>query len=339
MRNSKVARLKSALPGTSCQLSAFAEKAAVPFPRRREVGFSRAAPTLVERLFGRFFLFTLLILTTTPTFAAPAPGDTLPSLSLTSANGGTRPLWTPGKITIVSFCAFWCDTWKEQSQRMTSAQNQTRGLPVEWKIVSVDGRWSDKSREPGWNALARTALLDTGGRVTDRLKIHAVPTTLVVNGNGRVVLALQGIARSQEVLKVVRAELNGDQPNAQGAPMRLVFDDFPSRDAKMDDRLLDILRARGVKAKLCGSNERHQSSPALVQRARREGHELSAPFVSKGRGVVDPFDWKRPGRDELLRRVLNGSAPGRTLVLHAGVSDTLAVLPQLLDSLRKRGLI
>ncbi len=221
---------------------------------------------------------------------------------------------------------------------MTSAQEQTRGLPVDWQIVSVDGRWSDKSREPGWNEMARTALLDTGGSVTNLLKIHAVPTTLIVDETGQVQLSIQGIARSNDILGQVRAILNGDN-SPQGAPLRLVFDDFPSRNAGQDDRLLDILRAANVKATLCGSEERRQNSPAITRRARAEGHELKAPFGNATRGVVDAFDWKRPGRDELLRRVLNGAAPGKTVLLHAGVGETLDALPTLLGSLHRRGLI
>ena len=221
---------------------------------------------------------------------------------------------------------------------MSSAREQTRALPVDWQIVSVDGRWSDKSREPGWNELARTALLDTGGTITNRLQIHAVPTTLIVDETGHVVLSLQGIARSSEVLQKVRATLSGEGPEGS-APVRLVFDDFPSRDARQDDRLLDILRASNVKAILCGAASRRHNSPAIVRRAKAEGHELRAPFGNATRGVVDAFDWKRPGRDELMRRVLGGAAPAKTVLLHAGVSETLEALPALLSSLRKRGLI
>ncbi|BCM91405.1 hypothetical protein IAD21_03277 [Abditibacteriota bacterium] len=296
----------------------------------------RLFPLASSSLQVAFPLISLLL--ASPALAAPTPGDTLPPLSLTSASGGTRPLWARGHITVVSFCAFWCDTWKEQSRRMASAQEQTRGLPVDWQIVSVDGRWSDKSREPGWTDLARTALLDTGGNVTNRLKIHAVPTTLVVDETGRVLLSLQGIARSNVILQSVRAILNGD--GAQDTtPVRLVFDDFPSRDARQDDHLLDILRAANVKAILCGSNQRRQNSPAITRRAKAEGHELKAPFGNATKGVVDAFDWKRPGRDELMRRVLNGAAPGKIVLLHAGVNETLEALPALLDSLHRRGLL
>ncbi len=284
----------------------------------------------------RFLLFLLLF--SVPAFAAPAPGDSFPATSLANSQGQTRAVWTPNKITVVTFCAFWCDTWKPQSLRLDASRRALAGLPVEWTFVSVDGRWSDKGRAGQGNDLTQSALLDAGGRLTDRLGIHAVPTTLVVDERGTVRFCAQGIARSQTLLSVVRAVLNGEDTPSSDAPLRLVFDDFPSRDARLDDQLLDILRARSVKAMLCGSPSRRAGSPAITARARREGHELKPPFSAKGRGIVDPFDWKRPGNDELLRRVSGAAAPGKTVLLHAGVRETVEALPAMLDALQRAGL-
>lgn len=283
-------------------------------------------------------LLLSFLLLSAPAFAAPAPGDSFPGTFLANNQGQTRAVWTRNKITVVTFCAFWCDTWKEQSHRLNASRNALAGLPVEWTFISVDGRWSDKGRASEGNDLTRTALLDVGGHLTDHLGIHAVPTTLVVDERGTVRFCAQGIARSQTLLGVVRAILNGDEVPASAAPIRLVFDDFPSRDAHLDDQLLDILRARGIKATLCGSPQRRASSPAIALRAQSEGHELKAPFGDSGRRVVDPIDWKRPGRDELLRRVSGAAAPGKTVLLHAGVRETLEALPAMLDALQRAGL-
>lgn len=286
-------------------------------------------------LISLFFVATVL----QPNFAvaAPMPGDQLPSISLTSASGGTKPIWNKGHITIVAFCAFWCDTWKEQSRRMTESQNALRGLPVQWTMVSVDGRWADKSREKSWGQIARDARLDTGGRWTNKLGIHSVPTTLVVDASGRVCYSAQGIARSQTLLQVVRGLVSGKSAAPSSAPLRLVFDDFPSNNAHLDDSLLDALRAANIRATFCGDIKRRRSSPAIVRRARMEGHILRESFGAPPRGIVDPFDWKRPGEDEMCRRVLCAVAPGKTVLLHAGVRETVEALPNLLNSLIKRG--
>jgi peptidoglycan/xylan/chitin deacetylase (PgdA/CDA1 family) len=94
-----------------------------------------------------------------------------------------------------------------------------------------------------------------------------------------------------------------------------------------------------VRATFCGDVQRRNASPVIVRRARAEGHKLRDAFGSPKRGVVDPFDWKRPGYDELCRRVLGAVAPGKTVLLHAGVRDTVEALPYILQSLRKRGLV
>lgn len=287
-------------------------------------------------------LLVLLLLVGTLTqpdsvVAAPMPGDQLPSISLTSASGGTRPVWNKGHITVVAFCAFWCDTWKEQSRRMTDSQSALRGLPVMWTMISVDGRWADKSREKSWGQIARDARLDTGGRWTNQLGIHSVPTTLVVDGEGRVRYSAQGIARSQVLLQIVRGLVSGKSAASSAAPLRLVFDDFPSNNAHLDDILLDTLRALNLRATFCGSIKRRQSSPTITRRARQEGHMVQGAFGAAPRGVVDPFDWKRPGEEEMCRRVLCAVAPGKTILLHAGVRETVQALPGLLRSLIQRG--
>lgn len=281
------------------------------------------------------FLFLAFLLT--PASAAPARGDRLPSMTLTSAAGGGREVWKRGQITVVTFCAFWCDTWKPQNERLTATRESLRGLPVAWTMVSVDGRWADKGRENAGNHLAREALLDVGGEWTNRLGIRGVPTTLVVDGGGVVRYASQGIARSQVISGVVQRVL--EAKTATLAPVRLVFDDFPSRHPRLDDQLLDVLRAAGIRALFCGDKARRAASPLVVRRAVAEGHTIRDAFGTPPRGVVDPFDWKRPGRDELQRRVLDAAAPGKTILLHAGIADTVESLPLLLKSLSNRGLM
>jgi peptidoglycan/xylan/chitin deacetylase (PgdA/CDA1 family) len=204
-------------------------------------------------------------------------------------------------------------------------------------MVSVDGRWADKTREAAYGEIAHTALLDSGGYWTNRLGIRSVPTTLVLDSSGQVHYAAQGIERSQTLLGVVRGLMQG--VSRPGVPVQLVFDDFPSRDPHLDDQLLDILRARGVRATLCGDAARRRASPIIVQRAKAEGHTLGAAFGTPSRDVVDPFDWKRPGGEELCRRVLCAAAPGKRILLHAGVRDTIEALPTMIAMLRERGLL
>lgn len=282
-------------------------------------------------------LLAALLMISSLTQAAPLAGENLPNIELATAGGKTRRAWQPGRVTVISFCAFWCDTWKEQSRRLDSSRRDLRGLPVDWTMISVDGRWSARAQDGAWSDIARHSLLDAGSRWTHKLDVISVPYTLVVDGRGKILFSAQGIVRASQVRAAARLGSGSAAP--QNGAVHLAFDDFPSKNPVLDDALLDILRARGLKVSFYGSKARRQSSPAITQRAAREGHVLGRVFNSRRQpNLIDPFDFKVVGENELLRRTSGALVPGKTLILRAGVRDTLQILPRLLDGARARGL-
>jgi len=54
--------------------------------------------------------------------------------------------------------------------------------------------------------------------------------------------------------------------------------------------------------------------------------------------VDDPYDFQRPGKKELLRRICGQAGPGSVIQLHAGSEETVAALPDIIAKLRQRGL-
>ncbi|MGH2976296.1 MAG: polysaccharide deacetylase family protein [Solirubrobacterales bacterium] len=55
---------------------------------------------------------------------------------------------------------------------------------------------------------------------------------------------------------------------------------------------------------------------------------------------VDPADWSGPGRAAVYSRVVGAAQPGSIILMHDGGGprgDTLAALPQIIDTLRNRG--
>ncbi len=300
---------------------------------------------------------------------APVVGDRLASFELRTLDD--KPYaWKPGRTTVLSFCAFWCDTWKDQLPRVREVSNITKGLPVDYATVSVDGRWTERAK----SAAAGLMLGDPGGAWTHSIGIDRVPYTLVVSASGRVAWAGYGTVRKAALADAVRASVA--ERAVVGGRVFLTFDDFPAE--RLSDELLDALRAEGVKATLFCIGSKVAGAKDLIRRAVREGHaigihswahdgdrpelarcveairaagggsaELYRPpgsekvLTLKGEALAlpvnDPYDYTRPGAEELARRVLLGARPNAVIQLHAGVDDTIKALPKILRSLRERG--
>lgn len=311
--------------------------------------------------------------------AAPEPGRLMPSFSARQLNGPVYN-WRSGRVTVFSFCAFWCDTWKEQARRLALVRSSLGSAPVDFITISVDARWSEQAtgKVPG------IVLLDAGSVLQRRLGITTIPHTLVVGTAGRIQYAAQGIVRTETLRQVITDTLDGPSPPVQA--VYLIFDDFPSRPGQsapttakdMDDRLLDVLRATGIKATFFCIGRNITGNEEVLRRAAREGHSLQihswnhsaeTPRLKEcartlqvvtgthptlyhppgsitllhlngqriNASVVNPCDYLRPGASELTRRILRAVKPGRSILLHAGVQESIDVLPGVIRSLRMRG--
>ncbi len=249
--------------------------------------------------------------------------------------------WNPGKVSVVCFCAMWCDTWKDQLPRLSKSESELQGLPVDYLAISVDGRWMD--RTPG--ARYAKLLADRGGAWTTSIGIDRVPYTLVIDASGTIRWSAHGILRSDDVVDQVRQALRP----ATAGPVYLTFDG-------VSDEILDVLRTEGVTATFfCPP----PLSGPVIDRAIREGHSVeslssspagnatlarapSSSVIRSRKGTLhlfvdDPFDLSRPGEKELRRRILNNSRPRSVIYLHSEVAQTLAVLPEVIANLRSRG--
>jgi peptidoglycan/xylan/chitin deacetylase (PgdA/CDA1 family) len=290
-----------------------------------------------------------------------------------SGPGGSAITVTPGRVTVISFVAFWCDTWKEQSRRLIAAQTAMDGLPIQWITVSVDGRWAERGKGEVCGEFA----MDPGGAIASGLEIHAIPYTLILDKLGVVQYAAQGIVRADAVRPLIAAALEETQRPA--GDVYLTFDDFPSGDR--DDALLDALAKAGVHATFFCIGRKVEAYPAIVRRAADGGnalglhswdHSAERPQLARCRDAVlkaagrvtdyyrapgsekvihssaldhsplprltvNPYDYARPGTEEIVRRVLLAAKPGCVVLLHAGVSQTVEALPAIIAGLRERG--
>lgn len=295
-----------------------------------------------------------------------APGDTLAPFTLLDAQGKPHR-WQPGTITLITVVALWCDTWKEQTARLAAARKALAGLPVSFLTIAIDGRWAERGR--GLEPLGR----DLDGAWSRRWGIQAVPFTILVDAKGTVCYAAQGIGRAEELTTQVRNTLSSRA--AAKAGVYFTFDDFPQRDDDLLLDLLRREGVK-VTFFCLGAHLEDEVRAAIARRALAEGHSLqvhswnhdadkpqltrcvaalkrlgATPTLYRAPGhvavvrlsgealplaTITPFDETRPGEAELRRRLLLALRPGIVL-LHAGVAETRAVLPDVLEAVRRRG--
>lgn len=298
----------------------------------------------------------------------PLPGTVIEPFSMPVA-GGALQEWRPGAPTVITVCAFWCDTWKVQLPRIAEARDAFGPMGVQFATVSIDGRLSERAP-----ADARPVWEDRGSRWSESLEIRQVPFTLVLDSGGVVRWVSAGTLQRDTLFAGIRKALS---PAAEsGGAVYLAFDDFPGK--RLNEELLDALRALEVPATLFCIGENAQVRPESVRRAAREGHSIQmhgwkhdaadpqiakcATFLQRlagtlptlfrppgsqqvldsaghslGLPTVDPYDYRRPGKDEVIWRVLQQLRPGCVVQLHAGVQDTLDALPDLVKRVRARG--
>lgn len=309
-----------------------------------------------------------LALALSQTRLPPVVGDSLQPFTLATREG--EPFhWQPQRPTIICFCAFWCDTWKVQLPRVKEAQQQLSGLPVDFLTVSVDGRWSER----GQQASVGVNLSDLGNRWCSALGIDRVPYTLLLDPKGTVRWASSGVLRSQDLAAAARDCLAGA---TEGGTVYLTFDDFPAPNgneelldalrsegvpatffcicSRLDANATVVKRAviEGHKLEIHAwvhdeqatdmdkCRKALQSFGADGSLYRPHGSEFVLDSSSMDRLKLhtdDPYDFQRPGIDELVRRVSGGAEPGCVIQLHAGVTDTIKALPTIIRKLRTRG--
>lgn len=298
---------------------------------------------------------------------APVPGDRLAGFGLPDAAGVVQH-WGPGRPTVVCVIAYWCDTWKDQFARLSQAQRALGGS-ADFVTVSTDGRWS----ELGQGAPTGLRLVDLGRGWSGPLGIDRIPYTFLVDPSGTIRWVKYGVLRTDDLVREARSLADASRSAERVA--YLTFDDFPP--SRGSDELLDLLRKEAVAATFFAIGRNAEARPEAVRRAAHEGHavqmhswahEASAPDLDRNRAlierltglapewyrppgsslvlrgterwpgrVVDPYDYRRPGADELYRRIMLNVIDGSVIQLHAGVPDTLAALPRLIRALRGRG--
>jgi peroxiredoxin len=140
-------------------------------------------------------------------------GQKAPDFVLADLKGETvRLSQFRGKVVVLVFFAFWCDTWKETAVRLKAVRRNLPSSSVQILGIAVDPTWKEmglKAQRKG--AFSFPVLLDRGGRVRKRYGITKVPTLLLIDANGFIRLGFLGCPRP-EILSATAMQLVGQPP-------------------------------------------------------------------------------------------------------------------------------
>ncbi|WP_027725051.1 thiol-disulfide oxidoreductase ResA [Tuberibacillus calidus] len=132
---------------------------------------------------------------------ALAEGDTAPDFALKDLQGRTVHLKDlRGKGVMLNFWGSWCDPCKEEMPFINEAYKK-KVDGVEVLAVNIRETKLVVQNFVDHNQLSFPVLLDTNGFVTDNYKVVPIPTTFLIDKNGKIVKILtRPMASVDEVL-------------------------------------------------------------------------------------------------------------------------------------------
>jgi peroxiredoxin len=138
-------------------------------------------------------------LLTTPAGAlAVAPGDAAPAFALPALDGGTVSLEAErGRVVWLDFWASWCAPCRQSFPWMSTMQRRHRERGLRVIAVSVDTRHADVQRFVGREQPAFAIALDPTGAIAARYAVRAMPSSVLIDTDGRVLAVHAGFRASE----------------------------------------------------------------------------------------------------------------------------------------------
>ncbi len=143
--------------------------------------------------------------------AMPSAGASAPSFSLPDLEGRRfSPDQYRGKVLLLNFFAFWCDTWKEELVRFKALRSSHPELDFEIVFVAVDSRERSLA-EPLMlqQGIHFPLVVDRRGEVSSLYGISTVPTLFVIDPQGKVRASYQGHPGNRLLARDLKAASGG----------------------------------------------------------------------------------------------------------------------------------
>lgn len=143
--------------------------------------------------------------------AAVQVGSTFPAMA--AYTPGSRVPDTKGKVVVVDFWASWCGPCKSSFPALQRLQDKYRKYGVEVIAVNVDTKREAMERFLTEHPVNFSVVRDVNNRLVELVEPQAMPTSLVIDRQGRVVAMHTGfqgeeteVALAQEIEKCLRVK-------------------------------------------------------------------------------------------------------------------------------------
>jgi len=153
----------------------------------------------------------LLVVTATASGKMPAVGAPAPDFTLRSSTGKNLKLSEyRGRVVMINFWATWCAPCREELPHLNRLYQQYRRAGFVLLGVNIDDNPKSAQAMATHVKLAFPVLFDTGKQVSKRYDVDAMPSTLIIDRDGKVQYVHRGYrtgtekeyeARLREILK------------------------------------------------------------------------------------------------------------------------------------------
>lgn len=138
--------------------------------------------------------FVALVALAAPSAVAVSAGDAAPAFSLNGPQGvvSLAANRAKGEWTYLDFWASWCGPCKQSFPWMNDLHARYAGKGLRIVAVSVDTRAADAEKFLAANRASFAVAFDTTGDTPRRYAVQAMPSSVLIDPAGRVVLVHKG---------------------------------------------------------------------------------------------------------------------------------------------------